>query len=343
MRYSVATASLGRDGERGHRCLSPSLRIFLKSYGYADRAKRIPNTPDTRFHIASLSIMFTTTAILRLIDQGKLTLDTRVSDIIAGIPHGELITISNLLEQNSGMADANDLPNYDALLAVHQTPQSLIDAIKGTDPESLPGGARQHEEHSAQNLLALVIERKTGLSFKQAMRREVFEPFGMHDSGINEIVHGNQLSLRSRREILNANQGYGWDARTQSKRLGTEIDLIGGRCCGFSSILLYVPDRDLCIVAMANIEHDANPFIIQYLAAMMLEKPYPQFAYNPTPQPGIDAPINFEFGKDFYRPSATLRLVPDANGLNLQWPDHPYAGLVPTAKDEFMDRYYGPR
>lgn len=50
--------------------------VFLKSYGYADRAKRIPNTPTTRFHVASLSIMFTTTAVLRLIDQGKLTLDT---------------------------------------------------------------------------------------------------------------------------------------------------------------------------------------------------------------------------------------------------------------------------
>lgn len=288
------------------------------------------------------------------------------------------------------MADANDLPNYDALLAAHQTPQSLIDAIKGVAPNSLPGGQSQREEHSAQNLLALIIERKTGLPFRQAMQQEVFEPFGMRDSGIDddgpisgplasgnqvsgtlglkpapaihwsakagngsaystvldyrkwfdEIMHGNQLSQRSRDAIFNATQGYGWDARTQSKRLGTEIDIIGGRCCGFSSFLLYIPNRDLCIVAMTNIEHDANPAIIQYLAAMMLKKPYPLFAYDPMRQPGVDGPEDFTFGKDFYRPSATLRLVPDANGLNLQWPDHPYAGLVPTGKDQFMDRYY---
>lgn len=160
--------------------------IFLKSYGYADAAHRIRNTAKTRFHIASLSILFTSTAVLRLIDQGKLSFDTRVSEIVPGVTNGDTITIRNLLEQNSGLADANDLPNYDVLLAAHQTPQSLIDAIKGVKPVHPPGGESDDEEHSAQNLLALIIERKTGLPFREAMKAEVFDPFDMHDSGVDD-------------------------------------------------------------------------------------------------------------------------------------------------------------
>jgi len=173
---------------------------FARSYGYSDLERHIPNSRETRFHIASLSILYTSTAALRLIDQGKLSFDTRVSDIVPGIANGHKITVRNLLLQNSGMADSNDdLPNYDDLLKAHQTPQSLIDAIRALPPAGEPGGKSQREEHSGQNLLALIIERKTGMPFAQAMKLLVFDPFGMHDSGIDDdgpidgpVAHGYQ-------------------------------------------------------------------------------------------------------------------------------------------------------
>jgi len=92
-----------------------------------------------------------------------------------------------LLEQNSGLPDAEeDLPNSDDLVNFHQTPESLVDQIKELPPHSEPGGESQREEHSGQNLLALIIEKKTGLSFGQAMKALVFDPFGLHDSGIDD-------------------------------------------------------------------------------------------------------------------------------------------------------------
>src|SRR5690348_2500854 len=100
--------------------------LFAKSYGFADLARRMPNGPNTRFHVASMSIPFTSTAVLRLIDQGKLAFDTRVSEIVPGVPNGDKITIRNLLVQNSNLPDVNDdLPDaqYQALMNSHQTPQ----------------------------------------------------------------------------------------------------------------------------------------------------------------------------------------------------------------------------
>ncbi|MBV8149769.1 MAG: beta-lactamase family protein, partial [Candidatus Eremiobacteraeota bacterium] len=175
--------------------------LFAKSYGFADRGKHVPNRLDTRFHIASISILFTSTAVLRLIDQGKLSFDTRVSDIVPGVPNGDKITIRELLEQNSGLPDLNELPIYDEVLRVHQTPESLVAKIRGLPPFSAPGGKNLREEHSGQNLLALIIERKTGLTFAQAMKTEVFEPFGLRDSGVDDdnpidgpVAQGHQLA-----------------------------------------------------------------------------------------------------------------------------------------------------
>jgi CubicO group peptidase (beta-lactamase class C family) len=175
--------------------------VFAKSYGFADRETQIPNRLDTRFHIASMSMQFTAAAAMRLVETGKLSLDSHVADIVPGLPNGERITVRELLNQNSGLPDANDLPNYDDLLKAHQTPESLVQAIRGQQPFAEPGGKSQHEEHSAFNVLALIVEKKTGLPFAQAVRKEVFDPLGMGDSGIDDdspigdpVAVGYQLS-----------------------------------------------------------------------------------------------------------------------------------------------------
>lgn len=83
---------------------------------------------------------------------------------------------STVVEENSGLPDANDLPNYDALLGDHQTAGSLVQQIRGLRPLGNPGGRHTHEEHSAYNVLALIVERQTGLTFAQAMQKEIFGP-----------------------------------------------------------------------------------------------------------------------------------------------------------------------
>jgi CubicO group peptidase (beta-lactamase class C family) len=130
--------------------------LFRDSYGPSGLPDGAPNNVDTRFHIASLSMQFTAAAVMRLVEQGKLSLDTRVSELVADVPNGEKITVRRLLESNSGLPDANDMPGYDDLLETHQTPESLVQFIRGQPPRFEPGGESQGEEHSAYNLLALM-------------------------------------------------------------------------------------------------------------------------------------------------------------------------------------------
>jgi D-alanyl-D-alanine carboxypeptidase len=158
--------------------------LFRESYGHA--APGVLNGSRTKYHVASLSMQFTAAAIMRLVEQGKLSLDTNVASLVAGIPNGEKITLRELLQQDSGLPDANDLPGYDDLLKAHQTPESLVGFIRGKAPRHQPGGRPRDEEHSAYNLLALIAEKVTRMPFKEVVRREVFAPLGMNDSGIDD-------------------------------------------------------------------------------------------------------------------------------------------------------------
>lgn len=369
--------------------------IFAKSYGYADLEKRIPNGPKTIFHIASMSIPFTSTAVLRLIDQGRLSFDTRVSEIVSGVPNGDKVTVRNLLLQNSNLPDfEDDVPTSDDARTTHQTPQSMVDLIKILEPHGEPGGPTKGEEHSGQNLLALIIEQKTGLPFADAMQLLVFKPFRMRDSGIDDdrpisgpvsrgyvpsgtfglkpapaihwsalpgngsaytttadawkwlqqVTHGPLLSESSRTALLGmlgTDQAFGWWT-AKSARLGETVYQTNGRAPGFSAFFEYLPKENLAVILLSNLEHDANPEVVAEAAVMVMEKPgYKAFNYAPVPAALVGNPSgNFKFGPDFYRPSGTLRLATEPDGVTLYWPERPVAPLLPLAKDQFMDRYY---
>ena len=159
--------------------------VFAQAYGFADRERRVPNTLHTRFHIASMSMQFTAAAALRLIAQGKLALDAPVAEAIPGYPNGKAITVRHLLTQTSGIADINAQNDYDAVLKTHQTPESLVAKVRDLPPLRAPG-TFEREEHSAFNLLALIIEKKSGLPFAEAVHELVFAPLDMTESGIDD-------------------------------------------------------------------------------------------------------------------------------------------------------------
>jgi D-alanyl-D-alanine carboxypeptidase len=160
--------------------------VFQKAYALADRERRVRNTRATRFHIASVSMQFTAAAVLRLVDQGAISLDTQVGDIVPGITGGDKITVRDLLMQRSGLADINELPDYSDILSHHQTPATLVEKIKDRPLLFEPGSKFVHEEHSAYNLLAWIVEKKTSLPFAAAMAKLVFRPSGLKASGIDD-------------------------------------------------------------------------------------------------------------------------------------------------------------
>jgi CubicO group peptidase (beta-lactamase class C family) len=160
--------------------------IFERAYGFTDREHRIRNTPATRFHVASMSMQFTAAAVLRLVDKGSIKLDDRIGDFVPGIPEADKIRVRDLLVERSGLPDINALADYNEILQHHQTPASLVAKIEGPPLLFEPGSKYVREEHSAYNVLALIVEKKTGLPFASAVERLVFRPMGLTASAVDD-------------------------------------------------------------------------------------------------------------------------------------------------------------
>ena len=168
---------------------------FEKAYGFADRERRIRNSAATRFHIASVSMQFTAAAVLRLVDEGSISLDTHVGDLVPGLAGADKITVRDLLTERSGLPDINDLADYSDVLQHHQTPASLIAKINSRPLLFEPGSKFLHEEHSAYNLLALIVEKKTGLPFAEAIAKLVFQPIRLSASGADDDSPKNAQNM----------------------------------------------------------------------------------------------------------------------------------------------------
>jgi CubicO group peptidase (beta-lactamase class C family) len=175
--------------------LRGSTVLYQRELGLADRDARVPVTRDTPFHIASISMQFTAAAIMRLVDQRKLSLETRVSEIVPSVRGGDRITIRNLLEQRSGLSDINARADYSEILQQHQTPASLVAVISGDSLLFPPGSRYLHEEHSAYNLLALIIEKQSGMSFARAMQQLVFEPAKLAHTSADDDEDSSRPSI----------------------------------------------------------------------------------------------------------------------------------------------------
>ena len=160
--------------------------VFERAFGFADGARALQNTMDTQFHVASVSMQYTAAAVLRLADSGAIDLDAGIGKYLPDMNFPHNITVRDLLEERSCLPDINGFPTYGATLQQHQTPTGLVAQIRGKPLVCSPGGNYTHEEHSAYNVLALLIETVTGQPFPAAMQKVFFEPLSLTTSGADD-------------------------------------------------------------------------------------------------------------------------------------------------------------
>jgi CubicO group peptidase (beta-lactamase class C family) len=202
--------------------------LFRKAYGYANVEHRVPNTPATVFHVASVSKTFTSAAIMLLAERGKIDLDAPLSRLLPDYPRAESLTVHHLLAHTSGIPNINEFPEYESLQFTPQTPAGLVARFKDR-PLEFPPGARYRYSNSNYNLLALLIERVTGTSYGEFLRRELLEPHGLkhtaHRGDAAAIVPGlaEGYAPRGTRDLERARY-IDWTAKIGNGSLITTAD-----------------------------------------------------------------------------------------------------------------------
>jgi CubicO group peptidase (beta-lactamase class C family) len=158
-------------------------RILLrKGYGLANYELGVANTPQTRFHLASISKSFTAASIMILAERGLLSTSDPLNKFIPDYPEGDKITIHHLLVHTSGIPNVNNFPDYDAKSKFPQTPASIVEMFKNK-PLIMRPGERYSYSNSNYNLLAFIIEKVSGKSYGEFLKESIFDPLGMNDTG----------------------------------------------------------------------------------------------------------------------------------------------------------------
>lgn len=173
------------------------LVIYKKGFGMANMEWGIPNQPDTKFRLGSITKQFTATLILQLVEQGKIKLDGKLVDYLPDYRKdtGAKVTIHNLLSHTSGIPNYTASPGFFA--NVSRNPFSVADFVKkyaSNDLEFEPG-TKFNYSNSGYFLLGAIIEKVTGKPFDQVLRENIFDPLGMKNSGYD--LHRTILAKRA--------------------------------------------------------------------------------------------------------------------------------------------------
>jgi CubicO group peptidase (beta-lactamase class C family) len=153
--------------------------ILRKAYGLADIEHKQPLAPDTPMRLGSITKQFTSTAILMLVDEGKIKLDDDITVYLPDYPsQGKKVTIEHLLTHTSGIVSYTGKPDYMANMQKDLTVRQMVDSFKD-DPLEFAPGSRYRYNNSGYFLLGAIIEKVSGQTYDKFVEQRIFVPLGM--------------------------------------------------------------------------------------------------------------------------------------------------------------------
>jgi len=198
---SVATAAVAE-----HRTVGVSVAVakngrtlLAKGYGFADLENDVPAAAETVYRIGSITKQFTSAAIMRLVEQGKLSLDDTLQKFLPNFPaQGHRVTVRHLLNHTSGIRSYTSLgPKWQRVVRLDLAPDSLVTLFADEPFDFKPGDAYRYN-NSGYFLLGMIIEKLSGKAYGKYLQDEFFTPLGLRST-----VYCDQAPLIKRRA-----QGY---------------------------------------------------------------------------------------------------------------------------------------
>lgn len=189
--------------------------VRMKGYGVASLEFGVPVTTETVFEIGSVSKQMTAAGIMLLVQDGKVSLDERISKYLPNTPEAwKDVTVRHLLTHTSGIKSYTGLDGFDLSQRM-----SMADFIRKLSPHPLEfiPGEKNIYSNSGFNLLAYIIETQSGKRYFDFMRERIFIPLGMTKTADRDPQF--VIPLRA--------NGYEWRDNRHNGRDGNLTDLMG--------------------------------------------------------------------------------------------------------------------
>jgi CubicO group peptidase (beta-lactamase class C family) len=262
---SICEVYSGKNMFSGSVLIAKNNKILLsKGYGMANYSYDIPNTPATKFKLASVSKQFTAMAIMILQEKGKLSTDDKLNKYIADYPNGDKITIHHLLTHSSGIQNFTDLPVFDSIMRDQHSHEQIIKLFKHL-PLDFEPGSKFNYSNSGYVLLSFIVEKVSGKSYGDYMQEAIFQPLGMKNSGL----YSNTTVLK------NYAEGYSEGDKGLEHPAYIDMSVPTGAGALYSTVEdLYLWDRALAggkLVKKATLEKIFTPFKDGYAYGWMIQ------------------------------------------------------------------------
>ncbi|HEY0068074.1 MAG TPA: serine hydrolase [Flavisolibacter sp.] len=159
--------------------------LLNKGYGWADAATQKPNDPSLLYQIGSVTKQFTAAAILKLQEEGKLSVNDTISKYFPKLKEGRRITIRHMLTHTSGLFNyTNDTTFWMHEAAMPSSHEKMMSRF-ADKPLDFEPGTRFSYSNSGYVLLGYIIEQVSGKPYEQYIRENIFRPLGMNRSGFD--------------------------------------------------------------------------------------------------------------------------------------------------------------
>jgi CubicO group peptidase (beta-lactamase class C family) len=187
--------------------------IISRGYGMANVEWDIPNTPQTKFRLGSITKQFTAASILLLQERGKLNVQDPVCKYVTDCPKAwEPVTIHHLLTHTSGIPSYTDVKSpeeFRKMSLTQVTPAGFVDSFK-SKPLEFAVGEKMKYNNSGYFMLGYIIEKVSGQSYEAFLQENIFTPLKMANTGYDthERILKQRATGYSRRKDARINSDY---------------------------------------------------------------------------------------------------------------------------------------
>ena len=202
--------------------------LFCRGYGLARVKGGVAAGPETPFRIGSVTKQFTSVAILKLQEDGKLKVSDRLSKFFPEFPRGGEVTLHHLLSHTSGIHSYTSDPDFLKGVTKPVKAADLVEKISKA-PFDFDPGRHLNYSNSGYFLLGLVVEKASGQPYGEYLQEKFFKPLGMKNTGVH------------RRGSEPAGEAYGYTRKESGYRRAVNWDMSWAGGAG----ALYSTVRDL--------------------------------------------------------------------------------------------------
>ncbi len=162
--------------------------IHARGYGSASLELDVPVTSETVFQIGSITKQFTATAVMMLVEEGKVGLEESVTHALEGLPDAWAgVTVRHLLDHTSGIKSFTGIPDVMARLTFLPASRDEVLALIAEEPLEFAPGERYAYNNTGYYLLGHVIEWASGRPYADFLRERIFAPLKMEATRLNDM------------------------------------------------------------------------------------------------------------------------------------------------------------